>query len=178
MTGSSWFLAASLVKSRVYSSSVGVLVFFFSKGSRSRLGAELRLISCGISGTSSLRSPGAASPIKLSTASRTASKFKPKFSKIRPAIPSSSRIRPSKMCSVPMWSLPSIWDSSTENSNTFLARGVNGISPSSIMVSPMPTIFSISKRTLRNVTPSPVKILLDTVPSMALSPSKICSVPT
>ena len=176
ITGSSLFWAANFVRSRVYSSNVGVLLLL-TVVSRSFLGV-FKLISCEKTALSSFKSPESASPIKLSTVSRTESKLRPKLANILPAIPSSSRIRPSKICSVPIWSEPNIWDSSTDSSKTFLARGVKGISPSSIIVSPMPTIFSISWRTLRNVTPKPDKILLDTVPSKAERPSKICSVPT
>jgi hypothetical protein len=45
--------------------------------------------------------------------------------------------------------VPMFWASSTANSSTFLARGVNGISPSNMTLSPVPTIFSISARTRR-----------------------------
>ena len=176
ITGSNWFLEAISVKSRVYSSSVGVLLLVLVAAALR--GAACSPSSVGIDTSPAEGSSPPVSPISATAVSRKTSTFTPKLDKILPAIPSSSRISPSKICSVPICSLFKSWDSSTENSNTFLARGVKGISPSSIMVSPIPISFSISKRTLRNVTPKLLKILFEIVPSIAHKPSKICSVPT
>ncbi len=103
ITGSSVPSLAMTVKSRARPSSVGVACDL----------ADCEFLAL-ISGL----------PSNFTTCARAFVIFKSRFAKTRAATPSFSRIRPSKICSVPTNEWLSLRASSNDSSMTFLARGV------------------------------------------------------
>ena len=65
-----------------------------------------------------------------------------------------------------------------DNAKTFFALGVNGMLPIVFVSGPVPAAFSISNLTDSKSIPTDCNAFIATPCPKAISPNKICSVPT
>src|SRR5947209_7152346 len=152
MTGSSVPSCARWVRSRPNSSSAGVLLF--RSHSRGELFRRNETVNW-----------------------RAVRRLAPRLRRIFPPMPSSSRSRPNRRCSPPMWLWPSNRASSTAYSMTFFTRGLKGISPKVIVVPPPGRFRSISRRICSVESPIFFRIIRAT-PSVSRRMARTrCSVP-